>query len=139
MAYGHRRKGDCADIETLIPVGAGQNEALAQTVRNLQPKGMTPISDALVKAAENLKYKENAASIVLVSDGVETCKGDPCIVAKSLHQAGVELKVYVVGFDVAGQAAQELQCIADAGGGHFFTAGGARELAEALAPALPLP
>lgn len=133
MAYGHRRKGDCADIETLIPVGAGQNTALAKTVRKLQPKGMTPISDALVKAAESLKYKENSASIVLVSDGVETCKGDPCAVAKSLHQAGVDLKIYVVGFDVSSQEAQELQCIADASGGRFFTAGGARDLSEALA------
>ncbi len=133
MAYGHRRKGDCADIEALIPVGAGQNAALAKTVRKLQPKGMTPISDALVSAAESLKYKENAASIVLVSDGVETCKGDPCAVAKSLHQAGVDLKVYVVGFDVSGLEEQDLQCIADVGGGRFFTAGGARDLTEALA------
>lgn len=132
MAYGHRRKGDCADIETLIPVAAGRNAALAETVGKLQPKGMTPISDALVKAAEDLKYKENAASIVLVSDGVETCHGDPCAVAKSLHQAGVDLKVYVVGFDVSGQEAQELHCIANASDGRFFTAGSACDLTEAL-------
>lgn len=133
MAYGHRGKGDCGDIEAVVPVAAGQNARLAEAVKKLQPKGMTPISDALKKGAESLKYKEKKASIVLVSDGVETCKGDPCGVAKSLRQAGVDLKVYVVGFDVSGKDAEQLQCIAQETGAQYFTADGARALSQALA------
>ncbi len=132
MAYGHRRKGDCSDIETLVPIAKGRNAELAAAVKNVQPKGMTPISDALVQAANSLKYKEKAASIVFVSDGKETCQGDPCAVAKSLHQAGVDLKMYVVGFDVNSSEAAQLQCIADNSGGHYFTAKTTQDLTRAL-------
>lgn len=132
MAYGHRHKGDCADIETLVPVAAGQNAQLAAAVKGLLPKGKTPISDALQQAANSVKSSENAAAIVLVSDGVETCAGDPCAVAKALREAGVDLKIHVVGFDVSGKDAEQLQCIATEGGGQYFTADNAQDLASAL-------
>ena len=72
-AYGHRTKGDCADIETLVMPGASSRAAIGQAVNALKPRGKTPMTDAVVQAAEALKYTEEKATVILVSDGIETC------------------------------------------------------------------
>ena len=77
VAYGHRRKGDCGDIEELAAVGASR-EAISAAVNGINPKGKTPLSDAVRFAAERLKYTEERATVILVSDGIETCDVDPC-------------------------------------------------------------
>ena len=79
-----------------------------------------------------LKEVEGAASIVLVSDGVESCGKDPCEVARQLRERhGIDLVVHVVGFDVH-EGQEQLQCIAEAGGGRFLLASNAAELASAF-------
>ena len=83
VAYGHRRKGDCADIETLADVG-GSRDDMIKEIRGLNPKGKTPLTDSVQYAAENLNYTKNAATVILVSDGVETCASDPCALARTL-------------------------------------------------------
>ncbi len=70
-AYGHRRKGDCGDIETLVPPAPGTAEAVLAAVMAIKPKGKTPLSAAVLAAAEVLKYEEEPATVVLVSDGRE--------------------------------------------------------------------
>lgn len=59
---------------------------MADRVRGINPKGKTPISDALLQAAEQLGANEDDMALVLVSDGLETCGGDPCAVAASLRE-----------------------------------------------------
>lgn len=131
--YGHRRKGDCADIETLVVPGAGTRGQIAAAVNAISPKGKTPMIDAVRQAAEALRYTEEAATVILVSDGIETCNGDPCAAARALEQAGVNFTVHVVGFDVSDpQALAQMQCLADETGGTFRTAANATELADAL-------
>jgi Ca-activated chloride channel family protein len=82
--YGHRAKGDCGDIELIAPVGRINKTALTQRIQAIDPKGMTPITQALQVAAEQLKTAEQETTVVLVSDGEETCKGDPCAAVGSL-------------------------------------------------------
>ncbi len=130
--YGHHTKGDCNDIEVMAPVGQVDKTALIQRVQTIDPKGMTPITQALQVAAEQLKTAEQETTVVLVSDGEETCKGDPCAAVGSLVQQGVKLKVHVVGFDVAKKEQQQLICIAKAGNGKYFTANNAEQLKDAL-------
>jgi Ca-activated chloride channel family protein len=132
MAYGHRRKGDCEDIELLIPLGQVDRTAFAKTVDDIMPKGMTPITAALEQAAEGLRYKENKATVILVSDGLETCKGDPCAVAKKLEQLGVDFTAHVIAFDLKPEETEKLRCIADSTGGKFFPASDAASLKDAL-------
>jgi len=131
-AYGHRRKGDCADIEVVIPPGSTDREALLARVNSMEPKGKTPISAALLTVAGLLKTKENETTIVLVSDGIETCGGSPCQVAKQLKATGCKLVIHVVGFDVGAAAAKQLRCIATATGGKYFAANDAESLLQAL-------
>ena len=84
-AYGHRRKGDCGDIETMVPPATGTAAAILGAVNAIKPKGKTPLSAAVLAAAEELKYEEDAATVILVSDGRETCDFDPCEVGHKLE------------------------------------------------------
>ena len=93
---------------------------------------MTPITDALSVAIERLKLKENETTVVLVSDGEETCGADPCAVVKQLKGTGIKFVVHVVGFQVGPAARKQLECIARNGGGSYFQADDAAGLLAAL-------
>ena len=79
VAYGHREKGSCKDIEVLREPGSLDSGSYMQSVRALSPKGKTPMTDAVRQAAEALKFTEKQATVILVSDGIETCDADPCV------------------------------------------------------------
>lgn len=130
IAYGHRRKGDCGDIELLAQPGEKMN--ISTLVAGLQPQGKTPLSDAVRQAAEVLKLTENAATVVLLSDGVETCDADPCAVGAELEALGLDFTAHVIGFDIAEGDKAQLQCLASATGGQYFDAADARGLADAM-------
>ena len=131
--YGHRRKGDCSDIETVVAPGAGSRDAIAAAVNAIKPKGKTPMTDAVRAAAEALRYTEEAATVILVSDGIETCNPDPCAAARVLEETGTNFTAHVVGFDVTdSQALAQMRCIAEETGGTFLTAANAAELTTAM-------
>jgi Ca-activated chloride channel homolog len=133
VAYGHRSKGDCSDIETLLPLAPLDAAAFNARVAALNPMGMTPISAAVRHAAAALKYTEQKATVILVSDGEETCKADPCAVADELEAQGVDFTAHVIGFDVGDAKAQaQLRCLAENTGGHYRSARSAAELGNAL-------
>lgn len=137
VTYGHRRKGDCGDIEVLRQVGPVDADALMAQVNGISPKGMTPMTASVKMAAEQLKSSEGLTSVILVSDGVETCKADPCSVAAELKKADVKLVVHTVGFDIQDrQAAKQLECMAAATGGLALSAGNAGELGKAIGQAV---
>lgn len=134
IAYGHRRKGDCADIELLQAPAGDALSAIANQVNGLQPKGMTPISAAVRQAAEQLRFVEQKATVILVSDGEETCDADPCALAAELEQAGVDFTAHVIGFDIArgSLADRQLACLAQGTGGRYVLASDAAQLNQAL-------
>ena len=132
MAYGHRRKDDCQDIEMIGLPGTGEKSELIKDINSLKPRGKTPLAASLEQAGKYVKDYEQEATIVLVSDGLETCGGDPCRVAEELRRQGIKVIIHVVGFDVSGEAAEQLKCIAEAGGGRYFQADTAESLAAAL-------
>lgn len=136
IAYGHRRRGDCADIEALLPVGPLDAAAFRARVDALNPKGMTPLSAAVKQAAAALGSSEQKATVILLSDGEETCDLDPCAVGAELEQQGLDFTAHVIGFDIADpRHKQQLACLARATGGRYFDAGSAGELRAALGEA----
>lgn len=135
-AYGHRRKGDCRDIETLIPVSKAKPDNVVRIVDGLNPKGKTPLSEAVKRAALALKYRKQQGIVILVSDGEETCGADPCAVGKALAEAGVDFTAHVIGFDVTKSKQAGLRCLAENTGGSFFAAKDAGELLTSLEGAL---
>lgn len=132
MAYGHNKKGDCSDIEMLSAVGASRAD-IKKAVKGINPKGKTPISASVKMAAEKLKYTENKATVILISDGIETCNLDPCALGKQLEKDGVDFTAHVVGFDIVDQKTEDqLRCLATSTGGRYLSAASAGELSLAL-------
>lgn len=131
VAYGHRRKGDCQDIEFVVPPNAGGAQAVAVAFRHLNPYGKTPLAASLTKTAEKLG-PGTETNVVVISDGIETCGGDPCVVARTIREKGFKITIYVVAFDVSGDAVKQLECIAREGGGQYFQADNADGLTKAL-------
>lgn len=120
----------CTDIKTLTPVGPLDAADLKTKVGSVVASGYTPIGNALRAAADALP-NEGPRSIVLVSDGEDTCAPPaPCDVAKELKKQGIDLTVHTVGFKVDPVARVQLSCIADATGGTYSDANDATELAE---------
>lgn len=137
VAYGHRRRGDCQDIETVIEPGPLNAETFLAKVNGLNAMGMTPLSAAVRHAAEVLRASEQKATVILVSDGEETCNLDPCAVGAELARNGIDFTAHVIGFDVSDPAHQaQLRCLAENTGGRYFNATDARELGEALTTAV---
>ena len=132
MVYGHREKGNCDDIETLMDVGPVDAAKIIHMIDGLSPKGKTPLSRSVQQAAEQLQYTEEKATVILVSDGIETCHMDPCGVAKELEEKGIDFTTHVIGFDIEEGELDQLRCLAENTGGMFLSADSADELKSAL-------
>ncbi|MCI5112068.1 MAG: VWA domain-containing protein, partial [Marivita sp.] len=132
--YGHRERGECTDIETVVAPAPGTAAQISDAVNRIKPLGKTPMTDAVIAAAEALRYTEEKATVILVSDGVETCNPDPCAAMRLLEEAGIDFTAHVIGFDVGSdpEALAQMQCIADETGGQFLTADTADQLTAAL-------
>ena len=136
VAYGHRREGDCQDVETILPQGPLHPQRLLSKIEALKPKGKTPITRSLEHAFTLAKQDGRPATVILVSDGIETCGGDPCSVVGTAHSSGMSFVLHVVGFGIEEENISALECAARAGGGQYFDAKDAAQLGEALEAAV---
>lgn len=124
----------CKDIKTVVQLGPLNRSVFDHAVSEVKASGYTPIGAAL-KAAVAALPSSGPRSVVLVSDGDDTCaplSPDPCEVAKEIHDQGADLTVHTVGFKVSGTARDQLDCIAKATGGTSVTASNAVALAARL-------
>jgi Mg-chelatase subunit ChlD len=134
LAYGHRKAKDCKDMELISPIGAEDAGTIAGRIQGLTPKGETPIAASLEMAAKSfLAFKGQQNSIVLVTDGIEECKGDPCAAAAAIKAAGLDLKVDVVGFTLKREQRKLIECVATETGGTYYDAKNGAALSTALA------
>lgn len=131
---GLRIFGMCKLSRLLLPMGPLDHNTLRTQIQAIETGGPTPIAYALEQARKDFADIPDAKLILLVSDGQETCRGDPVAVAREMITAGYELKIHVVGFAVeGGQGAREqLMAIAEATGGIYFDAESKEELRSAL-------
>jgi Ca-activated chloride channel family protein len=139
--YGHQSapaEKNCEDTELVaaFDTAANARAPMLARVASLKAQGYTPITLSLQRAAADIG-KEAAAErvVVLVSDGRETCKADPCAAAKALAAADARLVVHTVGLGVDAAARTQLQCIASVARGRYFDATTSRELSERLGQA----
>ncbi|WP_205208511.1 VWA domain-containing protein [Arenimonas caeni] len=146
MAYGHREKGNCNDIELVVPVRTGSAGDIAEAAATMKFLGMTPLSEAVSRAAGELKFTEQKATVILITDGLETCKADPCALGTELEQSGVDFTAHVVGFGLSAEEGKQVACLAENTGGRYIAANDADGLAAALTetvveapPPAPLP
>jgi len=125
---------DCADSTLLVPFGDENREWIREAIAGLRPLGQTPIAYALNQAARDFGTLQDDRALVLVTDGIESCGGDPVQAARELREQGI--MVHLIGFglgNAADEDAASLQAVAYASGGRYVNAGSAEELKEALA------
>ncbi|SRR5699024_6670733 len=123
----------CEDIRTLAPVGAVDKDRLRGEIDGLEARGYTPIGNALRAAADDLSADAAERSIVLVSDGIDTCAPPPaCEVAEELADEGIGLAVHTVGFRADEATRAELECLSDVTGGTYRQADDAHSLTDSL-------
>lgn len=131
MVLGHKganneggKAASCAGVELLLPIGTAASKRFDATLDRFTPKGYTPLAAALREARGAFAGKESGVNrIILVTDGVETCGGDPVAEARKLKDAGIGVTTDVVGFDVAkADEARRLRDIAEASGGTYSNA-----------------
>lgn len=132
MAYGHREKGNCSDIEMVVPPGKAKAGAIADAAGKLRFLGKTPLTDAVKQAATVLRYTEERAAVILITDGVETCRADPCALGAELAKSGVGFTAHVVGFGLSREEGRQVACLAEQTGGRYIPANNAAELQDAL-------
>jgi hypothetical protein len=141
--YGHRYPTDayqqaCQDTELLVPIGPVQKAKLVEMVNKIQTKGRTPLVLSVLQAIKDFEKMPNG-SIVLVTDGIESCNGDIKSIAPAIKKSGLDLKVHIVGFDIKEKESREqLEAIAKSTEGMYLDAKDAKGLLSALEQALKI-
>lgn len=139
--YGRNRGNDCNDLEVALPLQPFSIEGVINVIGEITPAagGMTPLGASLRAASDDLLAVDGSSVIILVTDGVESCDGNPANEASFFVQGADNRKVHVIGFAVDDPAATEnLREIATNGGGLYFDAKDSAQLAAALRQAVEL-
>ena len=113
-------------------------------VSTLNPSGRTPLTAAVEQAAGVLHFRADPGTVVLLTDGEETCDGAPCALGKMLSKEGAQLTVHVIGFRMTAfwtgaQSALDVRCLAEETGGLYIAAQDQEELVEAFEKTLGCP
>lgn len=137
--YGHIGTGSnkdkaksCNATETIFK-GAPDIQKLNQALSRIKPSGWTPIGKALAETKNDIPKDATTAIVYVVSDGIETCNGNPVAEAKKLSSQGIKPIINIIGFQVDNKAQQLLKKVAEAGNGTFTYAGSKQELDQYLA------
>ena len=121
----------CTDTKLVLPIGPLNRGRLYRAVDSFEAKGETPIAYSLGKAVDDLGPSGKRV-LILISDGEESCDGDPCPAARRLAKAGVDLQFNAIGLAVDSKARSQLQCIAKAGDGNYYDADNTSDLEDAV-------
>jgi hypothetical protein len=140
--YGHRYglndKLACTDTQLLVPIGPVAKTQLIDTVNKIQLKGKTPLVHSVLEAIKDFEKIPNG-SVILLTDGIESCNGDIKSIGPAVKKSGLEMKVNIVGFDIKEKEARaELEAIAQSTEGRYLDAKNAGELLSALEQTLKL-
>ncbi|MBS9535895.1 VWA domain-containing protein [Mycobacterium sp. M1] len=139
LAYGTgtgsaeaEKPAGCQDVKVLIPMGPVNHQQMAAQIAGLRASGYTPIDLALRTAVSQLPVGDMPQSIILVSDGEDTCGAPPCDTAREAVHRYPNITISTVGFKTDGTAGDQLRCIAEVTGGLFVTAQNAGQLSARL-------
>ena len=123
----------CVDSHLLVPIAKSNAAAIRSKIPGLIAWGRTPIAYSLEKAGEDLDdFLEANPMVLLISDGVESCDGNPLKVIADLDQRGIKFQTHVIGFDLKPDEKKALQAIATLGGGKYYDAANYGQLLESL-------
>lgn len=132
VAYGHRREGDCRDVEFMVGMDNNDKNLINQSLTGIRPLGRTPLAYSATEVINTLRESEEKATVILVTDGTESCDGNICEVVQAAKDEGIDFKLHIIGFGLQGEETTQLQCAATAGGGQYYDAENAESLSEVL-------
>src|SRR5699024_3012317 len=140
VAFGHKgdqsdagKEKSCAGIEEVYSLNNYDSEKFHEAMSQVEAKGWTPLAEAIKKANELSDEQEGNTTVYIVSEGVETCEGDPVEAAKQFTDSSDESKtVNIIGFQVDQEAEEQLTEVAKAGNGKYYSADNSEELQETI-------
>ena len=114
--YGHQKPSppqDCRDTRLEVPFGNNTIPAIKNRLKTLRPKGTTPIAKALESGALDFPaVTSNSRNIViLITDGIEECGGDPCAVSRLFQEKKIILKPFVIGIGLSEEYKKNFECV----------------------------
>jgi len=140
--FGHKgnntdsgKTESCSANELIHPIETLNTSAISKALSSVEATGWTSIADSIKNGGEDLsKFKEEGAVNILyiVTDGIETCGGDPIEAAQTLKNSGTNVVLGIIGFNVNATQDAVLKKIAEAGGGHYANANDAGTLTSEL-------
>ncbi|TAH42941.1 MAG: VWA domain-containing protein [Bacteroidetes bacterium] len=118
--YGHQKQfppQDCDDSKLEVPFSKGNIPRMKQVLKDLVPKGTTPIARSLELCGNDFPDTESRNILILITDGIEECGGDPCAVSLALQKKGIFLKPFVIGMGIDDSWKKTFDCV-----GKYFDA-----------------
>lgn len=122
-AYGHQYSvtsngRNCKDTKLEVPFSANNHAKITDRLQSIRPRGTTLIAYSLEQAANDFPADKNVRNvIILITDGIEECDGDPCAVSLALQKRGVILKPFVIGLGLEPEVIDAFKCV-----GNFYDA-----------------
>jgi Ca-activated chloride channel family protein len=116
--YGHQSPitatyQDCNDTKLEIPFGQDNFDRVKNRIKSIQAKGTTPIARSLEAAAGDFPDQNSRNIIILITDGLEACDNDPCVIAKKLKDKGVKVTPFVIGLGMDLSYLEKFNCIGE--------------------------
>lgn len=143
ITYGPGSRPACVNVSLELRPAPNAAALIMSRLESLKPDGKTPLTRAVRMAANALDYRNRPATIVLLTDGEETCGGGPCELAQLLKAEGARTTVHVISYRIASAVGSDgvfaSRCLADDTGGLYVAADTVDEVAAALETALACP
>ena len=129
--YGHQSPvppQNCDDTKLEVPFNTNNALQIRQKLKYLIPKGTTPIAFSLEKAAGDFPPCPDCRNIIiLITDGIEACEGDPCAVSRKLQNMGITLKPFIIGIGIDPEFKKTFDCV-----GYYYNAANEMKFREVL-------
>ena len=112
--YGHTVKyppGDCKDSKLIVPFGPNNLALIKQKVSEAKPTGITPIEHSLTEAANDFKDNKTNNIVIIITDGIEECGGDPCKARQKLMAKGIVFKPFIIGIGLSPEQIKTFECV----------------------------
>ncbi len=132
VAYGHRKKSDCEDVEFMVDVEHGTKSLVKQSIQDIKPLGKTPLAYSALQVIDKLRQTKLKATIILITDGIESCGGNICDVIEAAKKEGIDFKLHIIGFGLKDADTEQLKCAAKSGDGNYYNATDAGGLGDVL-------
>jgi len=128
--YGHQSyvpPQDCGDTKLEVPFEPNNIDLIKHKLRQIEPRGTTPIAHSLYLSGNDFPNSKGRNIIILITDGIEACDGDPCAVSQELQKKGIVLKPFVIGIGLDVDLKKTFECV-----GHYYDAANEKQFNDVL-------